>query len=263
MNRSQRVAALLVILGSAAGSAYAQAPTKAAQAQQLAKLKAQRDALLAQKAQAKGTGGAAATTTTPTPTNTTILRPPPNPNPVVTNPTPTGAGGTTGAGGAAATSRPTTTGGAGGAAATGAGGAGGTSATKTGGNGGAGGTAAVLPPKDRTDTAAIALDLEALKKSRPDRRHAEIVDLKARFGNGLLRNDRVLAELKQHAQRIAYLQRIRALSVKANDAKTVKEVDELLTKEELRSANAVNELRSGAIPAVAATPPAAAPGGAK
>jgi hypothetical protein len=124
---------------------------------------------------------------------------------------------------------------------------------------------AVLPPKDRTETAAIALDLEALKKSRPERRHAEVVDLQARFGNALLADARSAAELKLHAQRIAYLQRIRALAVKANDAKLVKDVDTSLTKEELRSANAMNSLRSGALPTVAAAPtPAAAPaGGAK
>jgi len=119
----------------------------------------------------------------------------------------------------------------------------------------------VLPPKDRTDTAAIALDLEALKKSRPDRRHAEFIDLQQRWGN-LLADPRVNAELKQHAQRIAYLQRIRALAVKANDAKLVKDVDLLITKEELRDANAMNALRSGALPPTPAPAPAA-PGGAK
>jgi hypothetical protein len=122
-----------------------------------------------------------------------------------------------------------------------------------------------LPPKDRTETAAIALDLEALKKSRPERRHAEVVDLQARFGNALLADARSATELKLHAQRIAYLQRIRALAVKANDAKLVKDVDTSLTKEELRSANAMNSLRSGALPtaAVAPTPAAAPAGGAK
>jgi hypothetical protein len=120
---------------------------------------------------------------------------------------------------------------------------------------------AVLPPKDRTDTAAIALDLEALKKSRPDRRHAEVVDLQQRFGD-LLSDARSAPELKLHAQRIAYLQRIRALAVKANDAKLVGSVDIAITKEELRSANALNALRSGALPTVAAAPtPAAAPAG--
>jgi hypothetical protein len=80
--------------------------------------------------------------------------------------------------------------------------------------------------------------------------------LQARFGNALLADPRSATELKLHAQRIAYLQRIRALAVKANDAKLVKDVDTSITKEELRSANAMNALRSGALPA-------AAPGGAK
>ena len=60
------------------------------------------------------------------------------------------------------------------------------------------------------------------------------------------------AELKQHAQRTAYLQRIRALASKANDAKTVTAVDILITKEDARDADAMNALRSGALPTVAA-----------
>jgi hypothetical protein len=121
-----------------------------------------------------------------------------------------------------------------------------------------------------TDTAAIALDLDALKKTRPDRRHAEFLDLQARFG-GLLSDPRSTVELKQHAQRVAYLQRIRALGVKANDANFVKGVDALLTSEETRDANALNALRTSALPvpvpaaATAVAVPVAAPpaGGSK
>src|SRR5450755_1520251 len=71
------------------------------------------------------------------------------------------------------------------------------------------------------ETQAIALDLAALRQSRPDRRHAEVLDLEAHWG-GLLRDAGATAELKQHAQRTAYLQRIRALGSKGNDANFVK-----------------------------------------
>jgi len=114
---------------------------------------------------------------------------------------------------------------------------------------------AALPT--HTDTAAIALDLDALKKTRPDRRHAEFLDLQARFGN-LLSDPRANAELKLHAQRIAYLQRVRALGAKANDANFVKGVDALITTEETRDANALNAFRTGALPVPAAAPAATA-----
>jgi hypothetical protein len=110
------------------------------------------------------------------------------------------------------------------------------------------GSAAPVAHEPHPDTTAIALDLDALKKSRPERRHAEVADLQARFG-GLLADPRATAELKQHAQRIAYLQRIRALGVKANDANFVKSVDALITTEETRDANALNALRTSALPA--------------
>jgi len=104
------------------------------------------------------------------------------------------------------------------------------------------------------DTTAIALDLEALRKSRPDRRHAEFVDMHSRWGN-LLGDPRAADELKLHAQRLAYLQRIRALGAK--DPAFVKTVDALITKEETRDSDALNALRSGALPT--AVPAAAAP----
>jgi hypothetical protein len=132
------------------------------------------------------------------------------------------------------------------------------------------GTVAPAALATHTDTAAIALDLDALKKTRPDRRHAEFLDLQARFG-GLLSDPRATAELKQHAQRVAYLQRIRALGVKANDANFVNGVDALITNEESRDANALNALRTSALPvpvaaaATAVAVPVAAPaaGGSK
>jgi hypothetical protein len=96
--------------------------------------------------------------------------------------------------------------------------------------------------------AALALNLDELKKTRTDRRHAEVVDLQNRWGT-LLSDPRSSAELKLHAQRSAYLQRIRALGEKANDATFVKGVDALITKEDGRDADAMNALRSGALPA--------------
>jgi hypothetical protein len=103
-------------------------------------------------------------------------------------------------------------------------------------------------------TAAIALDLEALRKSRPERRHAEFVDLQSRWG-GLLADPRTADELKLHGQRFAYLQRIRALGAK--DPTFLKSVDALITKEETRDSDALNALRSGALPPTAAAPAAA------
>jgi hypothetical protein len=96
------------------------------------------------------------------------------------------------------------------------------------------------------------LDLAALKQTRPDRRKVEIAALQVRWGTELLKDARATGELKLHAQRTAYLQRIRALANKANDAKTVQAVDVLITKEDTRNADAMNALRSGALPTVAA-----------
>ncbi len=106
---------------------------------------------------------------------------------------------------------------------------------------------------------ALALDIEALRKTRADRRHAEFSTLQARWG-ALLSDPRAAGELKLHAQRSAYLQRIRALGSK--DATFVTGVDALITKEDTRDADAMNALRSGALPVTpppAAAAPAAAP----
>ena len=104
------------------------------------------------------------------------------------------------------------------------------------------------PAPARPDAAALALDIEALRKSRPDRRHAEFAGLQSRWGN-LLTDPRSADELKLHAQRLAYLQRIRALGAK--DPAFVKSVDALITKEETRNSDALNALRSGALPVAA------------
>ncbi len=119
------------------------------------------------------------------------------------------------------------------------------------------GSAAPVNAAVHPDTTAIALDIEALRKSRPDRRHAEFLDMQSRWGN-LLSDPRSADELKLHAQRLAYLQRIRALGAK--DPAFVKTVDALITKEETRNSDALNALRSGALPTapVAAAPAAAA-----
>ena len=105
----------------------------------------------------------------------------------------------------------------------------------------------VAPVSAAPAAAALALNLDELKKTRTDRRHAEVVDLQNRWGT-LLSDPRSSAELKLHAQRSAYLQRIRALGEKANDATFVKGVDALITKEDGRDADAMNALRSGALP---------------
>ncbi|MEI9939496.1 MAG: hypothetical protein WDO69_19935 [Pseudomonadota bacterium] len=115
------------------------------------------------------------------------------------------------------------------------------------------GSAAPVASAVHPDATAIALDIDALRKSRPDRRHAEFLDMQSRWGN-LLSDPRSTDELKLHAQRLAYLQRIRALGAK--DPAFVKTVDALITKEETRNSNALNALRSGALPT--ATPAVAA-----
>jgi hypothetical protein len=87
--------------------------------------------------------------------------------------------------------------------------------------------------------------VDKLRSTRPDRRHAEVERLQQRWGD-LLSDDRAKAELKLHAQRVAYLQRIRSLAEKSNDPKLLESVDQLITQEERRDADAMNALRSGA-----------------
>jgi hypothetical protein len=214
-------AALLVASGVVASQAFAQTPApSSAQAQRLAQLKAQRDAkIAAAKAQQNA-----------------INRPVPTATPTVT-PTATPTVTPTATATATPTATPTTT-----PTAT-------TSASAKPATSAAPAASGSAVPKALP--APVSLDIEELKKTRPDRRRAEFGQLQARWGE-LLRDTRANSELKLHAQRTAYLQRIRALASKANDAKTVQAVDVLITKEDTRNANAMNALRSGALPAVAA-----------
>jgi len=218
------LAALLTLAVAPPASAQS---TPAAQAARLQRLQQQQAAALARAkaAQAAATSTAAPTaptaapTTAPTtaPTPVATVAPPPTATATVAPPKATAS--------AAASAAPATS-----------------------------GSAAPVKAAVHPDTAAIALDLEALRKSRPDRRHAEFVDMHSRWGN-LLSDPRSADELKLHAQRFAYLQRIRALGAK--DPAFVKGVDALITKEETRDSDALNALRSGALPVAA--PAAAAP----
>ncbi len=219
-------AALLVVSGVVAARAVAQtAPPLTPAQQRIQQLKAQRDAKIAQAKAQQNQIQRPVPTAAPTPTPVPTPAPVATPTPVATTPpTPT----------ATPTAAPTAS-----AAPKGSASAAGFAATAP------AASAAPKPP------AIIGLDLEELKKTRPERRKAEVQALQARWGE-LLRNDRAAAELKQHAQRTAYLQRIRALASKANDAKTVQAVDILITKEDTRDADAMNALRSGALPTVAA-----------
>ena len=241
MRKPLFAAAALIASGIVVGTAFAQSTTPAplTPQQRLQALKARQDAAVAaskarqnqiQRPTANPTPTAApttppTTTTTPTATPTTTPTATPTTTPTTTA-RPTGAGGASGTGGAASTAA---------AAAGGKGGAGGAAAT----------SAAPIAP------VALSLDIEELKKTRPERRKAEFDNLQARWGGTLLRDTRASAELKLHAQRTAYLQRIRALATKANDSKTVQAVDILITKEDNRNAEAMNALRSGALPVAA------------
>jgi hypothetical protein len=233
MNTRYLVAAA-ALLASIATEPQAQAqgaPTAAAAAARRQKLAAQQAAAIASAKAA----AAAAPTTAPTPA-ATINRPAPTATATTTAaPTATAAPTTTAAPTATTSAAPKPTASAAASAAP---------ATS-----GSAAPAAVHP-----DTTAIALDIEALRKSRPDRRHAEFVDMHSRWGN-LLTDPRAADELKLHAQRLAYLQRIRALGAK--DATFVKGVDALITKEETRDSDALNALRSGALPTTPAAAPAA------
>jgi hypothetical protein len=230
-SNSTLAAVLLMASGVVAAQAVAQtAPPLTPAQQRLQQLKAQRDAKIAQAKAQQNQILRPAPTAAPTPTPVATPAPTPPPPPTATP-----------------TTRPTVTPTATPTAATAAPSA--SAAPK----GSTSGFAAAAPPASAAPKppAIIGLDLEELKKTRPERRKAEIESLHARWGE-LLRNDRATAELKQHAQRTAYLQRIRALASKANDAKTVQTVDILITHEDARDADAMNALRSGALPTVAA-----------
>jgi hypothetical protein len=99
-------------------------------------------------------------------------------------------------------------------------------------------------PKVVAPTTQVVAAIDKLRSTRPERRHAEVDKLRQRWGE-LVDDDRAKAELSLHAQRTAYLQRIRGLAVSSNDPKLVESVDQLITQEDRRDADAMNALRSG------------------
>jgi hypothetical protein len=218
MNKTRSLAAsALLAFATVSPPAFAQS-TPAAQAARQQKLQAAQAAARARAAAAGTAAPTAAPTTAPTPAATVV------------QPAPT------------ATAAPTTTAAPTAAASIAAPKSSASAAPAT------SGSAAPVKAAVHPDTSAIGLDIEALRKTRPDRRHAEFVDMQARWGN-LLSDPRSATELKLHAQRLAYLQRIRALGAK--DPAFVKSVDALITKEDTRNADALNALRSGALPVAA------------
>jgi hypothetical protein len=100
-------------------------------------------------------------------------------------------------------------------------------------------------PKVAVPTTPAVAAIDKLRSTRQERRHAEVDKLRQRWGE-LVDDDRAKAELSLHAQRSAYLQRIRGLAVSSNDTKLVESVDQLITQEDRRDADAMNALRSGA-----------------
>ena len=81
----------------------------------------------------------------------------------------------------------------------------------------------VTPPPE------LPNDIEQLRSTRDQRRKDEVAKLRQRWGE-LLADDRAKAELKLHAERVAFLQRIRALAVEAKDTKTTEKVDNLIDR---------------------------------
>jgi hypothetical protein len=92
-------------------------------------------------------------------------------------------------------------------------------------------------------TAPVTPAIDKLRATRSDRRHAEVEKLQQRWGD-LLADERAKAELTLHAQRSAYLQRIRSLAASSNDPKLLESVDQLITQEDRRDADAMNALRA-------------------
>jgi hypothetical protein len=105
-------------------------------------------------------------------------------------------------------------------------------------------SASARPKTVAVTTQAVAA-IDKLRSTRQERRHAEVDKLRQRWGD-LVDDERGKAELSLHAQRSAYLQRIRGLAVSSNDSKLVESVDQLITQEDRRDADAMNALRSGA-----------------
>jgi hypothetical protein len=226
--------ALLLTCGAIASQAVGQSGGSSGRDAALQKLKEKREAAIA-AAKARAAAATATTTTTAAPTTTATTTAAPTTT-TTTTATPTATTTTT----ATPTATTTTTATPSATATTSASAAASASASAA--------ASASVAPKPAE---ALILDLAALKQTRPERRKVEIAALQARWGTELLKDSRATEELKRHAQRTAYLQRIRALANKANDAKTVQAVDILITKEDTRNADAMNALRSGALPTVA------------
>jgi hypothetical protein len=159
------------------------------------------------------------------------------------------AGGATGAGGSAAstTAGGTASGGATTAAGGSAGKAGSGGAAGAAGAAGKGGAGGAATKADEKDAPLPAVDIETLRKDRTDRRTSTVARLRKRWGS-LLANEKGTADLKLHARRVAFLQRIRAVASSKKDTKSVEVVDELLTQEDERHTKAMNSLREGALP---------------
>ena len=163
------------------------------------------------------------------------------------------AGGSTAAGGAASAGASSAAAGAaskGGAGGTASGGAASTASGGTagkGGSAGAGGKGGAATKADEKDAPLPAVDIETLRKDRTERRKSTVERLRKRWGS-LLANEKGTADLKLHARRVAFLQRIRAVAESKKDAKSVEAVDQLLTQEDERHSKAMNSLREGALP---------------
>jgi hypothetical protein len=109
-----------------------------------------------------------------------------------------------------------------------------------GGSGGGGGKSVVASPK-------AAEALVELDKTRTERRKATVLRIRERWG-ALIDTEAARSELRQHAERVARLSRIRSLAEEKRKLATLETVDILLTKEELRHGNAMNALRAGGKP---------------
>jgi hypothetical protein len=111
---------------------------------------------------------------------------------------------------------------------------------KGGSGGGGGGKSVVASPK-------AAEVLAELDKTRAERRKAAVLRIRERWG-ALIDNEAARSELRQHAERVARLSRIRSLAEEKRKLAMLETVDILLTKEELRHGNAMNALRTGGKP---------------
>lgn len=89
------------------------------------------------------------------------------------------------------------------------------------------------------------MDTAELRRTRPTRKKETAERMRRRWGE-LLGRPQASEELKTHARRIAYLQRIRTLADAAKKNKLVEQVDELITEEDRRHGNAMNALRGAA-----------------